>query len=138
VLCDETLAAGVPGVYAAGDLARWHSPMFGRTLRVEHWTTAAEQGSVAGRNAVVPESPVACTAIPYFWSDWYGNRIQCAGVPNGDPAEIVGDPDSGRFVALYRDADLLVGVLAMNHRGAFARYRVQLREHLGGHTDADR
>src|SRR5262249_59322953 len=49
VVCDETLNAGAPGVYAAGDVARWFNPLFGQTMRLEHWTTAAAQGRVAAR-----------------------------------------------------------------------------------------
>ena len=50
VVCDATLAAGPPGVYAAGDIARWPNDLFDEEMRVEHWTNAAEQGAVAARN----------------------------------------------------------------------------------------
>ncbi len=50
VLCDATLQAG-PGVWAAGDVARWRTPD-GGSRRLEHWTAAAEQGALAARNAV--------------------------------------------------------------------------------------
>jgi NADPH-dependent 2,4-dienoyl-CoA reductase/sulfur reductase-like enzyme len=128
VLCDENLMTSVPGVYAAGDLARWRSPWLGRQIRVEHWATAAEQGAVAGRNAVAAGDPVACDAVPYFWSDWYGNRIQCAGVTDGEPEVVLGDVDERRFVALYRENDRIIGALAMNDKASFARYRGLLRK----------
>ena len=50
IVCDATLAAGPPGVYAAGDVARWPNALFGEEMRVEHWTNAAEQGAAAARN----------------------------------------------------------------------------------------
>lgn len=127
VVCDRYLRTGVPGVHAAGDLAHWQNTFSHRRMRVEHWSSAAAQGSAAGRNAVSPDDPVPCPVVPYFWSDWYGNRIQCAGTTAGDPAEVLGDPGAHRFVALYREDDRLAGVLAMNDKGAFARYRAQVR-----------
>ena len=48
VVCDATLAAGPPGVYAAGDVCRWPNALFDEEMRVEHWTNAAEQGAARG------------------------------------------------------------------------------------------
>ena len=50
------------------------------TIRVEHWTNAAEQGTHAGRNALAAE-PKPYEAVPYFWSDQYDVKIQAAGLP---------------------------------------------------------
>ena len=50
VVCDATLNAGAPDVYAAGDVARWPNALFGEEIRVEHWTNAAEQGAAAAHN----------------------------------------------------------------------------------------
>ena len=127
VVADKYLRTGVAGVHAAGDVAHWHNTFIHRRMRVEHWACAAAQGTVAGRNAVLPEDPLPCSVVPYFWSDWYGNRIQCAGVTSGDPETVIGDPDAHRFVALYRDEERVAGVLAMNDKGAFARYRGLVR-----------
>ena len=49
IVCDASLAAGPPGVYAAGDVCRWPNELFGEEMRVEHWTNAAEQGAHAAR-----------------------------------------------------------------------------------------
>ncbi|MFI6321015.1 NAD(P)/FAD-dependent oxidoreductase [Nonomuraea sp. NPDC050556] len=126
VLCDERLWTGVPGVYAAGDVACWHNPLFGEHMRLEHWTSAAEQGATAARNALAGE-PAAYSTVPYFWSDWYDIRIQFVGVPRAGEIRIVsGDPAEGRFVALYRDGDRLVGALALNHPTHIMKYRVMI------------
>jgi NADPH-dependent 2,4-dienoyl-CoA reductase/sulfur reductase-like enzyme len=124
VVCDERLWTGVPGVYAAGDVARWRHPVFGRHLRVEHWTNAAQQGLAAGRNAADPQGATPYAAVPYFWSDWYGQRIQSIGLPAADDVQLVdGDPDGNYLVALYRDGDRLSGVLTINGPAEVMRYR---------------
>ncbi|WP_415367040.1 oxidoreductase C-terminal domain-containing protein [Saccharothrix sp. BKS2] len=93
-------------------------------MRVEHWSTAAEQGARAARNAVAPADARPCTTVPYSWSDWYGSRIQFAGVAAGDGLEIVsGDPAGDHFVALYREGDRLTGVLTPNGQRHVMEYR---------------
>lgn len=123
IVCDAALGAGLPGVYAAGDVARWHNPEFDRQMRLEHWTSAAEQGALAAFNAVTGSTREYRT-VPYFWSDWYGTRIQFAGVPAADDVEVVtGSANSGRFVALYRAGDRLVGALCVGYPAHIMKYR---------------
>ncbi|MEV5835632.1 FAD-dependent oxidoreductase [Nocardia sp. NPDC052112] len=125
VVCDERLWTGVDGVYAAGDVARWHNPLFDRLMRLEHWTSAAEQGALAARNALEPEAAKPYQTVPYFWSDWYDSRIQFVGVPTADEVQVVdGDPDvDGRWVALYREGDRLAGALTLNGQSVIMKYR---------------
>ncbi|MGQ4618619.1 FAD-dependent oxidoreductase [Nocardia sp. R7R-8] len=125
VVCDEKLWTGADRVYAAGDVARWYNPLFERSMRLEHWTSAAEQGALAARNALDPAGAKSYQTVPYFWSDWYDSRIQFVGVPAVDEIEIVdGDLDvDGRCVALYREGDRLAGVLAINGQNIIMKYR---------------
>jgi NADPH-dependent 2,4-dienoyl-CoA reductase/sulfur reductase-like enzyme len=123
VVCDETLFTGVDGVYAAGDVARWHNPMFDRPMRLEHWTSAAEQGAVAARNALAPETAAPYSTVPYFWSDWYGGRIQFAGIAGEDEVRVVEGEAGGRLVALYREGDRLVGALTVDAPARVMKYR---------------
>ncbi|MFJ8816301.1 NAD(P)/FAD-dependent oxidoreductase [Amycolatopsis thermoflava] len=129
VVCDETLCAGPPGVYAAGDLARWRHPVFGRPLRVEHWTNAVEQARVAARNAIDPAAAKPCSTVPYFWSDWYGRRIQFAGIPAADEVRIVeGEPGGDApLVALYREGDRVAGALTVDGRARVMKYRALIQ-----------
>ncbi|WP_317612709.1 NAD(P)/FAD-dependent oxidoreductase [Rhodococcus opacus] len=125
IMCDETLATGVDGVYAAGDIARWYNPHFERHMRLEHWTSAAEQGALTARNALDPPSARAYPTVPYFWSDWYDSRIQFVGIPHADEVTVVaGDLDTdGTLVALYRSGDLLTGALTINGQTMIMKYR---------------
>ncbi|MGW0859466.1 FAD-dependent oxidoreductase, partial [Streptomyces sp. NPDC002690] len=113
--CDEYCAAA-PGIYAAGDAARWHNPLFGTGMRVEHRTNAAEQGMAAARNLLAPGHGRPYAPVPYFWSDQYGQRYQAYGhLRDHDEARVVdGDMADGGFVVAYRTGRLLTGVLAVD------------------------
>jgi len=122
VLCDEYLAASAPGVYAAGDVARWANPLFdGEPMRLEHWTTAVEQAIAAARNIVAElagdgASRTPFATVPYFWSDWYDSRIQFVGLAAAEEIQVVvgGDQSEGGLLAIYRKGDRLIGALGLN------------------------
>jgi len=133
VVADETLAAA-PGVYVAGDVARWPNALFtdvaAGTMRLEHWTSAADQGGRAARHAVDPASATAYETVPYFWSDWYDGRVQFVGIAAGDHIEVVaGDPgidddsEGGPFTAIYRAGERIVGALAVDMPAEVMKYR---------------
>ncbi|MDX2600338.1 FAD-dependent oxidoreductase [Streptomyces caniscabiei] len=127
VICDRTLATSVPGVYAAGDVAHWYNPLFEQSMRLEHWTSAAEQGAAAAFNALHPQEARPYSTVPYFWSDWYGTRIQFVGLSRADEVRVVtGDPADGRWVALYRTGDRLTGALAIDHPTHIMKYRMMI------------
>lgn len=113
VLCDDTCRAA-EGVYAAGDVARWHNPRFGTRMRVEHRMNATEQGMAVARNLLGAKAPFA--SVPYFWTDQYDVRIQAYGIfPAGAETVVVhGAPADGRFVAHYRVGERITGVLGWN------------------------
>ena len=50
VVVDERFRTNVPNVYAAGDVARFHDPVFGRRRRIEHWSNANYQGAEVGKD----------------------------------------------------------------------------------------
>lgn len=131
IRCDATLSAHASGIFAAGDVANWHNELFGTHMRVEHWTTAAEQAIAATRNALTP-APKRFSTVPYFWSDWYGNRLQFVGVSGNDEVAIVsGSLDEGALLALYRTGDRLTGALTLNMPAAIMKLRAQLARRAG-------
>jgi NADPH-dependent 2,4-dienoyl-CoA reductase/sulfur reductase-like enzyme len=80
VLCDETLAVvGLPGAWAAGDVARWPHARYGE-IRIEHWTNAIEQANHVAGCILGDVKPFA--TVPFVWSDQYEHRIQIVGRPN--------------------------------------------------------
>jgi NADPH-dependent 2,4-dienoyl-CoA reductase/sulfur reductase-like enzyme len=120
IVCTDTLRAA-PGIYAAGDCARWVNNLFseaGEEMRVEHWTNAAEQGAAAAANLLAelagePPSPYA--PVPFFWSDQFDSRIQFVGRAHGDDeVRVVAGDVGGNFAALYGHAGRLRGVLGVN------------------------
>ncbi|MFC8592273.1 NAD(P)/FAD-dependent oxidoreductase [Streptomyces atroolivaceus] len=114
LVCDRYSEAA-PGVYGAGDVARWHNPLFGVSMRIEHRTNAAEQGMAAARNLLHPEARKPFAPVPYFWSDQYDMKIHAYGYLRGhDTVDIVeGDLEQRRFLATYRKEERLVGALAV-------------------------
>ena len=128
VVCDETLSTGLPGVYAAGDVAHWPNPVFdGDLMRLEHWATAVEQGAAAARNAI-EAGTAAMSTVPYFWSEWYGHRIQFVGIPHADEVQMINEPDSDRLLALYRRGERLVGCLTVDRPSQIMKYRRLISE----------
>jgi 3-phenylpropionate/trans-cinnamate dioxygenase ferredoxin reductase subunit len=112
IVVDQYLAAGAPGVYAAGDVAAaWH-PLFDRPVRVEHWANALHQGRVAALNML--GRPTVYDRVPYFYSDQYELGMEYAGLAHDwDRVVFRGDPASGAFVAFWlRDDRVLAGMNA--------------------------
>jgi NADPH-dependent 2,4-dienoyl-CoA reductase/sulfur reductase-like enzyme len=115
VLCDEYLRTSAPDVYAAGDVAHWPNRLLDCAMRLENWTNAADQGSQAAINALFPDRARAHETVPYFWSDWYGNRIQFVGTALAQSVCFAsGGRDDDRFVAFYRAGERLVGAATLN------------------------
>src|SRR5712672_2555552 len=119
------LETSVPGIYAAGDIARWPDPHSGENIRVEHWVVAERQGQTAARNMLGQKE--AFDAVPFFWSQHYDVPINYVGhAETRDEITIDGDiaakdcllqyKRQGRVVAvasIYRDLVSLKAELQM-------------------------
>ncbi|MFC0627888.1 NAD(P)/FAD-dependent oxidoreductase [Kribbella deserti] len=113
VECDE-LCRAAPGIYAAGDVASWYNPHFGRRMRVEHRHNASEQATAVAANLLGADQPFA--PVPYFWSDQYGVRLQGYGIfpPDSTTTVVYGEPADRKFAVAYQENEVVVGVLGWN------------------------
>jgi len=133
LVCDATLTSvDDPDVLGAGDVVSWPHPLADdETIRVEHWTNAAEQGAAAARNALAPPAErTPYRAAPYFWSDQYDTKIQAVGLPGrAERIELVEEsPEGDRLVAVGVRDGRVVAAIAFNAVRRLAWYRRQLAD----------
>ncbi len=128
VLCDDRCRASAPGVYAAGDVARFDNPLFGESMRIEHWSNAVDQGVHAADSMLAGEAAEPYVHVPWFWSDQYDLTIQFAGRmrANDEVRVIEGSVAERKFAALYGREGRLVGVLAFSLPRAQRKFRKQI------------
>ncbi len=142
VICDQYSRAA-PMVYAAGDVARWPNVLFThfrydqpqRTMRIEHWTNAVEQGMAAARNLLSEsrgEALEAFAPVPYFWSDQHGLSIMASGItsPRDEFRVVHGTLESNRFAAIYGLRGHLTGVVAVGWPRMLRRYQALIRQQV--------
>ena len=111
VLVDQFLETNVPGIFSAGDIARWPDPRAGR-IRVEHWVVAQRQGQTAARNILGARE--AFTVAPFFWSNHFDLHIHYVG--HGRPedrARVAGDLKSKNASVIFRSGDKLNAVASI-------------------------
>ena len=98
-----TMQTTIPGVFAAGDVARHEHPVFG-PMRVEHFDNALKMGETVARNMLGAE--VVFDDPHWFWSDQYDVQIQMAGfAPTWERMVVRGSLEDRSFCAFLLDAD---------------------------------
>jgi len=122
IATDHAGRTGIPHVYAAGDVSRPFDPRLSDHVRTEHWDAASRQG-VAAAAAILGEVPRP-PALPSFWSDQYGLRIQYVGHAEGaDEVRVCGDPAARDFHVLYQRAGTPVAALTVDRPRELAAMR---------------
>ena len=96
VRCDSRLQTAVSGVFAAGDICEYESPVHGgRPVRIEHWDVAFNHGKTAALNMLGRDVPH--DIVPYFFSvlgDW--GELEYVGPAYGWDEEILRGSHAGR------------------------------------------
>jgi 3-phenylpropionate/trans-cinnamate dioxygenase ferredoxin reductase subunit len=128
VKCSAGLESSVPGIYAAGDICEYDSPIHGRHLRVEHWDAAFNQGKTAALNML--GRGVEHDVVPYFFSDladWTG--FEYVGPGSGDVV-LRGSLEQGDFTAFFLDEGQVVAALTVGRSDDLEHARRFIAEHL--------
>jgi 3-phenylpropionate/trans-cinnamate dioxygenase ferredoxin reductase subunit len=138
VRTDAGLRTSAPGIFAAGDMAEYDSPIHGRPIRIEHWDVALEHGKTVARN--MAGKNVEHTTVPYFFSDigdW--TWLEYVGPCTDWDREIVrGSIDEGEFSLWYLRKGRVAGALSVERSEDLqvARKLIAERTDLGDRADA--
>jgi len=113
IVVDEQLATSIPGIWAAGDVANAYHPTFDKTIRLEHWSAALNQGPVAAQNMLGKD--VAYRKIPYFFSDQYDLGMEYGGFATSwDQIVYRGDRDKAEVIVFWLDQGRVVAGMNVN------------------------
>ncbi len=124
IVVDARLQASVPGIYAAGDVARF--PHAGGRVRIEHWVHALRQGQAVAANMLGAARDFA--DVPFFWTHHQGVELRCTGYMAGwDEVRIDGEPSSRDFTARYHRAGRLVAAASVGRDRENLEIEAELR-----------
>jgi NTE family protein len=110
ILVDARFQTNLSDVYAVGDVARFHDPLFGRRRRIEHWSNADYQGSQVGK--ILAGADGGYHTVSTFFSEAFGLTLKVFGdVSQHDERVARGSFAAGNAIVFYLERGHLVGTL---------------------------
>ncbi len=121
----DYLETSAPGIFAAGDIARWPDPHTGERIRVEHWVVAQRRGR--RRRATCSALRERFDAVPFFWSAHYDVTIRYVGhATTWDAVEVDGDLSAGAATVRFQRGGRTLAVATVGRDAASLRAEVSL------------
>ena len=127
VVCSARLETSAPGIFAAGDICEYDSPLHGRHIRIEHWDVAFNQGKTAALNML--GQATEHEIVPYFFSDladW--SSMEYVGPGSGEPV-VRGSLQDGDFTAFYVDDGRVTAALTVGRSDDLEQAKRFIVEH---------
>ena len=121
ILVDEHLETSEPGIFAAGDNARFLSPLFMTRLRIEHWDVAAGQGETAAWNMLGQKRPY--DQVPYFFSGLFDLWVEYLGYGPAWDRTVLRRFGPEQFTAFFLRGQVVQGALLVNNSKELAPCR---------------
>jgi NTE family protein len=133
VVVNQRFETNAPGVYAAGDVANFFDPLYGRQRRIEHWSNANYQGTEVGK--VLAGGGHGYDTVSSFFSEIFGTTVKVLGdVSRFDKLMTEGSLASGTLLTSYGESGRLVGVLTV---GASDELETLLKDLIAAHAPMD-
>jgi NADPH-dependent 2,4-dienoyl-CoA reductase/sulfur reductase-like enzyme/nitrite reductase/ring-hydroxylating ferredoxin subunit len=133
VVVDAELETSIPGIYAAGDIARWPDPYSGENIRVEHWVVAERQGQTAARNMLGQHE--AFDAVPFFWSQHYDVPINYVGHAEAwDEIAVDGDISGKDCLLRYKRKGKVLAVASIYRDLASLKAELEMEREIAPKT----
>lgn len=126
VVCSASLHTTAADVVAAGDIARWHNPIFGEEMRIEHWSNAADQGRHAAKTLLGDDKPFS--SVPYFWTDQYDTKLRFIGRAAGFTDVRVEHMTDGELVVSIGRMGVLIGAVCVGAPRLLAQYKAAIQQ----------
>jgi 3-phenylpropionate/trans-cinnamate dioxygenase ferredoxin reductase subunit len=134
VSCSAGLESSAPGIFAAGDICEYDSPIHGAPMRIEHWDVAFNQGKTAALNML--GRGVEHDVVPYFFSDladWVS--MEYVGPGSGEPI-VRGSMEQHDFTVFYLDDGRVRAALTVGRSDDLEHARRFITEHTQVDTAA--